>query len=152
MSTWSIPALMETFNKVSVCMTLMASVIFSRIPYSLRISNILDFSLESKAFEKSRKTNAMISLLSLESSVSLRRHTIWFRVHLPPLNPFQLFRIPGSMNGIKPLRMSLLYNLTAIRFNELLVQFVARGMSPFFGMVMICDFYQLFRHLHVDNV
>ena len=79
MSPCRIPALIDKYgvslsgvkmvDEVSVYRTLMAEMILSGILYSLRISNILPLSTESKTFEKSTKTSARSRLDNLDSSI-----------------------------------------------------------------------------------
>ena len=77
LSPWRIPASMgndgvspsvdNTVEDVPVYITLIAVIAWFGMPYSFNISNILDLSTESKAFEKSANTKAISRLLRFDS-------------------------------------------------------------------------------------
>ena len=101
----------------------MASTIGFGIPYSSKISNMMDLLIESKALVKSIKMKTEARLQKLNFSMVLSR-VIWLRVVRPALRPFWLSLSRGSTFGMRQFRISLL---------------------PFFGNGIIWDLVEMSR-------
>ena len=89
-------------------------MIFSGIPYALRISAIIPRCMESKALEKSIKRSVAVRLFSFTPSMILLTVSIWPVVDLLVLKPFWFFLNILFTSGLILFKSIILYIFAAI--------------------------------------